>query len=178
MYRDCEDNSWRPQLAECRTSRASRHSLHLPSCCQFYDDSWVISFPLPYSAQKLYSQAYFYVNQREKIPKGYFDQLLKNLSSKTSKITLIIAQIPKFSILKTNILSNSVRPVGILEKRSNRPPGSGTKNFVGPIFQKQWKIQRFLLKNCQIWPFWPNLTRAKHWTLTSKLLIQPKNLFP
>ena len=50
--------------------------------------------------------------------------------------TPFIAQRLKFIVLKANILPNTVRPVGILEKRSNRPTGSGTKRFAGPFFQK------------------------------------------
>ena len=48
-----------------------------------------------------------------------------------------MAQTQKFSILKPKILLNEVRPVGILEKRSNRPSGSRTRNFAGPLFRRR-----------------------------------------
>ena len=153
MYGDIEDERRRFPPAVMTWGRPTQPLLPRPCDCSTSHQTGEIVYFLNLTAQKEYSQAYHNYNYLRKIPTGYSDQLLKNLSSKTSKVTLFIAQITKFSNLKANILLNRVRPVGIPEKRSNRPPGSGTKNFAGPFFQKKRKIQQFLLKNRQIWPF-------------------------
>ena len=42
---------------------------------------------------------------------------------------------------------------GNTKKRSDRPTRSRTKLFVGLHFEKTRKIQQFLFKNSQNWPF-------------------------